>query len=80
MKSTLKLNERYDWNTISSTYPDMYAIITDVVMENGGIKYCTLLDVCSFEEESVYIEKYLKKGIKFSCERTTFLTPTMGLI
>ena len=80
MSKTLKLNKGYAWDTISSTYPDMYALITNVKMQGGAIKTCTLLDVCTFDEKAHYVEKYLKKGIEFSCERTTFLMPTMGAL
>ena len=80
MKKVLEMNKVYTWDEISSTYPDMYAIITDIERKDGAIVRCRLLDICTFEDESKYIEKYLKEGIRFGSERTTFLAPTMGTL
>ena len=75
----LELNKEYDWETIASTYPDMYAIITDVVEEDGRIIKCRLLEVVTYEQEGKAILAYRKQGIDFDCVRTTSKMPTLGI-
>ena len=67
-----ELNKEYDWETIASAYPGMYAIITDVVEEDGCIVRCRLLEIVPFSKRSETVHKYKLSGQSFDCERTTF--------
>ena len=71
----LELGKVYDWDVISSTYPDMYAIITDIVRKNGSIIRCKLLEIVPYEEKTKTALHYRQTGIEFACERTTFRGP-----
>ena len=71
----LELGKVYDWDVISSTYPDMYAIITDIVRKNGSIIKCRLLEIVPYEKKTETVLRYRQAGIEFDCERTTFRGP-----
>lgn len=76
----LKTNNVYTWDTIVKEYPDSWVIITEVKESAGEIKSCRLLDVCTKANKHEYIEKYLKSGLKFECQRTTFKAPNAGIL
>lgn len=68
----LEMNKKYNWQEIVKEYPGKWVIITNVKEKAGEIKSCKLLEVCSYEEKADIIGKYLDKGIKFQCVRTTW--------
>lgn len=76
----LKPNNVYKWEEITRAYPNMWVIITEVKESNGEIKSCKLLDICTKNNKHEYIKKYLDKGIKFECQRTTFKAPNAGIL
>ena len=76
----VKENKIYTWNEITVKYPDSWVIITDIKESNGEIQSCKLLDVCTKENKYLYIQKYLKTGLKFECQRTTFKAPNIGTL
>lgn len=71
----LEYGKKYRWKDIEKTYPDMYAIITNVKRKNYEIESCTLLEIVTFEEANATIDKYQKLGISYECRRTTFNEP-----
>ncbi|MCR5598472.1 MAG: hypothetical protein K6G19_09870 [Lachnospiraceae bacterium] len=78
---SLKMGEVYDWNTISSTYPDMYAVFTDAVEdESGMVLKCKLLEIVPYEEEEDTVCRYMESGMPFDCRRTTFNGPNVGVL
>lgn len=76
----LKLNNVYTWKEITETYPDLWAIVTDVKEDNGEIESCRLLAVCTKDDKHKYIKKYLNSNIKFECHRTVFKAPNIGML
>ena len=76
----LELGKQYNWSDITEEYPDMYAIVTDIQSKDGMIQSCKLLEVVSYDKEEEAICKYMRKGIKFACERTTFSAPNVGVL
>lgn len=76
----LQIGNVYSWDVISSSYPDMYAIITDVVEKDGEIIKCKLLDIVPYEKEEETVHNYRLKGINFDCVRTTFKVPNVGVL
>lgn len=76
----LETGKVYDWSVISTVYPNMYAIITDVQEEDGLIKRCKLLEIVSYEQEEQVVCRYMDLGIDFDCVRTTFAAPNMGVL
>lgn len=81
MTENLKYNEVYTWEEIGKVYPDMYAFITDVKYDKyEEIKKCKLLKVVPYERKDQTILEYIKQGIEFDCERTTFSAPNVGVL
>ena len=76
----LQLNQTYTWNEITTTYPNKWAIITNVKKKNGEIDTCKLLAICNQSDRHIYVKKYLEQDIKFECERTTFNAPNIGVM
>lgn len=76
----LEMNKTYTWDEIVKTYPNLWAIITNVKESGGEIKSCKLLDICSKENKNEHIKKYLNSNIKFECHRTTFNAPNVGML
>lgn len=76
----LEYNKVYTWDEIVKNYPNMYAIITDVVKEHEEIKRCKLLEIVSFEDEEKTCHEYKKAGRHFDCVRTTFSVPSVGVL
>lgn len=76
----LELNKVYTWKEIETAIPNMWVIITDVKEKDGMIVSCKLLDICTKADKVKYLNKYLNKGIKFECERTTFNAPNVGIL
>ena len=76
----LEMNKIYKWNEIVKAYPDLWVIITNVKEHDGEIESCKLLDVCSKENKSDYIRKYMASNIEFECRRTTFNAPNIGML
>lgn len=76
----IEQNKTYKWSDITSAYPNMWAIITDIKEKNGLIYTCKVLNICTQDEKAELIMKYKKAGLKFECERTTFSAPNMGVL
>ncbi len=76
----LEYGKRYDWNLISKTYPDMYAIITDAKKDRGAIINCVLLEIVPYEQEEDTVCKYMDEGKSFDCVRTTYAGPNVGVL
>lgn len=76
----LEMNKVYTWDIIASTYPNMWAFITDVKRHNGEITSCRLLAISSKDDKVIYLQKYFNSNIKFECCRTTFNAPNIGVL
>ena len=68
----LELGKVYDWDVICSTYPDMYAIVTDAVEMRDMILKCRLLEIVPYEKKSEVVHRYKMTGMHFDCRRTTY--------
>ena len=68
----LEMKKKYKWQEIVEEYPGKWVIISNVKEKAGKIKTCRLIEVCNYEEKGEIIRKYLEKGIKFECVRTTW--------
>lgn len=75
----LELGKTYRWSDITEKYPNMYAIITDVIRKNEMIQSCKLLKIVPYEQEEETVCHYMDLGIDFDCVRTTFSAPNMGV-
>lgn len=79
MDQSLEKGKIYSWKSICSTYPNMWAIMTDVKRdENNEITECKLLDIVPFENRKEVVDKYWSQGIPFEYERTTPRFPMLG--
>lgn len=76
----LEMGKIYDWSTISTTYPNMYAIITDAVEKRDVVVKCRLLEVVPYEKKSEVVHRYKMSGMPFDCKRTTFNAPNVGVL
>ena len=68
----LEMKKKYKWQEIVEECPGKWVIITNVKEKAGEIKTCRLLEVCNYEEKAEIIRKYLEKGMKIECLRTTW--------
>ncbi|MBQ9609475.1 MAG: hypothetical protein IJV15_08545 [Lachnospiraceae bacterium] len=76
----LEMGKVYKWSLISATYPNMYAIITDVKEKGGLIQSCKLLEITTYENKEKVVHEYKNSDINFDCVRTTFSAPNMGAL
>jgi len=75
----LQMGREYKWSDIVKEYPDMYAIITEVKEKDGIIDSCRLMEVVPYEQEEDAVCRYMKSDVEFSCKRTTFSAPNVGV-
>lgn len=77
----LEMGKRYKWKQISETYPNMWAIITDIKETDwGGIDSCKLLAIATNDTKMNYLDYFYGKGLSVADVRTTFKMPSGGML
>ncbi len=80
-RTNLELNNRYSWEEIVKSYPDMWAFLTDAnIDETGRIKDAVLAAVCRYEEIGSVLDDVTKIYDKFILRRTTASYPMVGIL
>lgn len=74
----IEMNKTYDWDYIDNTYPDMWALVTNVKYKDGYVDKVKLLDLVTEQGKTAAIKKCRATGVRFQCIRTAYTEPLIG--